>query len=143
MSPAPPSTSTIYHNPACGTSRNTLEMMRQSGERPEVVEYLQTPPSREKLLELIAAMAIAPRDLLRRKGTPYAELGLDDPALSDDDLVDAMVAHPILINRPIVVTPRGAALCRPSEKVLALLDNPVASFTKEDGEVVTAAGPAA
>lgn len=143
MSPAPPSTSTIYHNPACGTSRNTLEMMRQSGERPEVVEYLRTPPSREKLLELIAAMAIAPRDLLRRKGTPYAELGLDDPALSDDDLVDAMVAHPILINRPIVVTPRGAALCRPSEKVLALLDNPVASFTKEDGEVVTAAGPAA
>jgi len=143
MSPSPPSTSTIYHNPACGTSRNTLEMMRQSGERPEVIEYLRTPPSRAKLLELIAAMGISPRDLLRRKGTPYAELGLDNPALSDDELVDAMVAHPILINRPIVVTPRGAALCRPSEKVLALLDNPVASFTKEDGEVVTAAGPAA
>ena len=143
MSPSPPSTSTIYHNPACGTSRNTLEMMRQSGERPEVIEYLRTPPSRAKLLELIAAMGISPRDLLRRKGTPYAELGLDNPALSDDELVDAMVAHPILINRPIVVTPRGAAQCRPSEKVLALLDTPVASFTKEDGEVVTAAGPAA
>ena len=143
MSPSPPSTSTIYHNPACGTSRNTLEMMRQSGERPEVIEYLRTPPSRAKLLELIAAMGISPRDLLRRKGTPYAELGLDNPALSDDELVDAMVAHPILINRPIVVTPRGAALCRPSEKVLALLDNPVASFTKEDGEVVTADGPSA
>ncbi|WP_374012009.1 arsenate reductase (glutaredoxin) [Pseudoxanthomonas koreensis] len=143
MSPSPPSTSTIYHNPACGTSRNTLEMMRQSGERPEVIEYLRTPPSRTKLLELIAAMGISPRDLLRRKGTPYAELGLDNPELSDDDLVDAMLAHPILINRPIVVTPRGAALCRPSEKVLALLDNPVASFTKEDGEVVTAAEPSA
>src|SRR5690606_3660733 len=140
---SPPSTSTIYHNPACGTSRNTLEMMRQSGERPEVIEYLRTPPSRAKLLELIAAMGISPRDLLRRKGTPYAELGLDNPALSDDELVDAMVAHPILINRPIVVTPRGAALCRPSEKVLALLDNPVASFTREDGEVVTADGPSA
>lgn len=134
-------TLTIYHNPACGTSRNTLEMMRQSGEQPEVIEYLQTPPSREKLVQLIAAMGIAPRELLRRKGTPYAELGLDNPELSDDDLVDAMVAHPILINRPIVVSDRGVVLCRPSEKVLALLDNPVASFTKEDGEVVTAGGP--
>ena len=140
MSPSPPSTSTIYHNPACGTSRNTLEMMRQSGEHPEVIEYLHTPPSRETLVQLIAAMGIPPRELLRRKGTPYAELGLDDPALTDDDLVDAMVAHPILINRPIVVSDRGVALCRPSEKVLALLDNPVASFTKEDGEVVTAGG---
>lgn len=134
-------TLTIYHNPACGTSRNTLEMMRQSGERPEVIEYLRTPPSREKLVQLIAAMGIAPRELLRQTGTPYAELGLDNPELSDDDLVDAMVAHPILINRPIVVSDRGVVLCRPSEKVLALLDNPVASFTKEDGEVVTASGP--
>ncbi|MDH7451849.1 arsenate reductase (glutaredoxin) [Luteimonas composti] len=141
MTPAPPSTSTIYHNPACGTSRNTLAMMRESGENPEVIEYLVTPPSRETLVALIAAMGIPPRDLLRRKGTPFAELGLDDPGLSDDELVDAMVAHPILINRPIVVTPRGAALCRPSEKVLALLDNPVASFTKEDGEVVAPGGP--
>lgn len=131
---------TIYHNPDCGTSRNTLDMLRQSGEQPEVIEYLQTPPSRERLLELIAAMGISPRDLLRQKGTPYAELGLDNPALVDEDLVDAMLAHPILINRPIVVTDRGVALCRPSEKVLALLDNPVASFTKEDGEVVTAGG---
>ena len=136
-------TLTIYHNPACGTSRNTLEMMRQSGEHPEVIEYLRTPPSRETLVQLIAAMGIPPRELLRRKGTPYAELGLDDPALTDDDLVDAMVAHPILINRPIVVSDRGVALCRPSEKVLALLDNPVASFTKEDGEVVTAGGSSA
>lgn len=133
-------TITIYHNPACGTSRNTLGMLRQSGEHPQVIEYLRTPPSRERLLELIAAMGISPRELLREKGTPYAELGLDDPALLDEDLVDAMLAHPILINRPIVVTRRGAALCRPSEKVLALLDHPVASFTKEDGEVVTAGG---
>ncbi len=133
-------TITIYHNPACGTSRNTLGMLRQSGEHPQVIEYLRTPPSRERLLELIAAMGISPRELLREKGTPYAELGLDDPALLDEDLVDAMLAHPILINRPIVVTHRGAALCRPSEKVLALLDHPVASFTKEDGEVVTAGG---
>ena len=115
-------------------------MLRQSGEHPQVIEYLRTPPSRERLLELIAAMGISPRELLREKGTPYAELGLDDPALLDEDLVDAMLAHPILINRPIVVTRRGAALCRPSEKVLALLDHPVASFTKEDGEVVTAGG---
>jgi len=133
-------TITIYHNPACGTSRNTLEMLRQSGENPEVIEYLRTPPSQETLLELIAAMGIAPRDLLRQKGTPHAELGLDDPTLTDEQLVDAMLAHPILINRPIVVTDRGVALCRPSEKVLALLDNPVAFFTKEDGEVVTAGG---
>nr|WP_211260692.1 arsenate reductase (glutaredoxin) [Pseudoxanthomonas dokdonensis] len=133
-------TLTIYHNPACGTSRNTLQMMRQSGEDPEVIEYLQTPPTRAELVELIAAMAIAPRELLRQKGTPYAELGLDNPALSDEQLVDAMIAYPILINRPIVVSERGVALCRPSEKVLALLDNPVSSFTKEDGETVTAAG---
>ncbi|MCM2505622.1 arsenate reductase (glutaredoxin) [Aureimonas altamirensis] len=133
-------TVTIYHNPACGTSRNTLEMIRQSGEEPEVIEYLKTPPSRDRLVELLGAIGMKPRELLREKGTPYAELGLDDPTLSDDILMDAMVAHPILINRPIVVTHKGAALCRPSEAVLALLDNPVATFTKEDGEMVKAAG---
>ncbi|MFF2047799.1 arsenate reductase (glutaredoxin) [Stenotrophomonas bentonitica] len=133
-------TLTIYHNPACGTSRNTLEMMRQSGEDPVVIEYLQAPPTREKLVELLAAMGMSPRELLRQKGTPYAELGLDNPAPTNEQLVDAMMAHPILINRPIVVSDRGVALCRPSEKVLALLDNPVSSFTKEDGEIVTAAG---
>ncbi|MBZ9558747.1 MULTISPECIES: arsenate reductase (glutaredoxin) [unclassified Modicisalibacter] len=134
--------SVIYHNPDCGTSRNTLAMMRQSGEEPHVIEYLKTPPSRAKLLELLAAMAMAPRELLRRKGTPYDELGLDDPALSDAQLVDAMLANPILINRPIVVTERGTGLCRPSERVLALLPDPVAEFTKEDGEVVRVPGAA-
>ncbi|WJI15658.1 arsenate reductase (glutaredoxin) [Pseudoxanthomonas winnipegensis] len=129
---------TIYHNPACGTSRNTLAMIRQSGETPEVIEYLRTPPTREALVALIAAMDISPRALLREKGTPYAELGLDDPSLTDAQLLDAMMAHPILINRPIVVSEQGAALCRPSERVLALLADPVARFTKEDGEVVTA-----
>ncbi len=133
-------TLTIYHNSNCGTSRNTLEIMRQSGEHPEVIEYLKTPPTRDRLLELIAAMGIAPRDLLRRKGTPYAELGLDNRELTDDELVDAMLAHPVLINRPIVVSKRGVALCRPSEAVFALLDHPVAPFTKEDGEVVTPGG---
>lgn len=133
-------TVTIYHNPACGTSRNTLKMIRRSGEEPEVVEYLQTPPSRERLVELIGAMGIRPRELLREKGTPYAELGLGDPTLSDDDIVDAMMVHPILINRPIVVTEMGVALCRPSEKVLSLLANPVVTFTKEDGETVAAPG---
>ncbi|MCL1552581.1 arsenate reductase (glutaredoxin) [Xanthomonas nasturtii] len=130
----------IYHNPACGTSRNTLEMIRQSGETPEVIEYLQTPPTRTTLMELIATMGLAPRDLLRKKGTPYMELGLDDPALSDDHLLDAMMAHPILINRPIVVTDKGTALCRPSEKVLDFLNDPVRSFIKEDGEVVSTPG---
>ena len=130
-------TITIYHNPACGTSRNTLAMIRQSGEEPVIVEYLKTPPSREKLTELIDQMGITPRDLLRQKGTPYAELGLDNPDLSDDNLVDAMMAHPILINRPIVVTPLGVKLCRPSEKLLDILENPdIGLFTKEDGEVV-------
>ncbi|PKR50575.1 arsenate reductase (glutaredoxin) [Thalassospira marina] len=129
--------SVIYHNPACGTSRNTLEIMRQSGEEPHVIEYLKTPPSRAKLCDLIAAMGITPRDLLRCKGTPFDELGLDDPTLTDDALIDAMMAHPILINRPIVVTEMGARLCRPSEQVLALLPHPVSSFTKEDGEVIT------
>jgi arsenate reductase len=128
---------TIYHNPQCATSRNTLAMIRQSGETPEVIEYLRVPPSRERLLELLAAMAIPVRAVLRQKGTPYAELGLDDPALSDDALLDAMMAHPILINRPIVVTPLGARLCRPSQTVLDILPNPaIGAFTKEDGEVV-------
>ncbi|TIO49359.1 MAG: arsenate reductase (glutaredoxin), partial [Mesorhizobium sp.] len=108
-------TVTIYHNPACGTSRNTLSMIRASGEEPMVIEYLKAPPSRERLLELIAAMGIPPRDLLREKGTPYAELGLADPKWSDDELIDFMLAHPILINRPIVETPKGTRLCRPSE----------------------------
>ena len=130
-------TVTIYHNPSCGTSRNTLAMIRQSGAEPEVIEYLKAPPSRARLVELIAAMGISSRALLREKGTPYAELGLADPKWSDGELIDAMLAHPILINRPIVVTPRGVRLCRPSELVLALLENPPGSFTKEDGEVVT------
>ncbi len=119
-------TVTIYHNPACGTSRNTLAMIRQSGEEPEVIEYLKTPPSRARLVELIAALGISPRALLREKGTPYAELGLADPKWTDDELIDFMLAHPILINRPIVVTAKGVRLCRPSELVLDLLDNPVA-----------------
>jgi arsenate reductase len=129
-------TVTIFHNPACGTSRNTLAMIRASGVEPTVVEYLKTPPSRERLEALIAAMGITPRELLREKGTPYAELGLADPALTDAQLIDAMMAHPILINRPIVETPKGTRLCRPSERVLDLLDAPPATFTKEDGEVV-------
>ena len=131
----------IYHNPACGTSRNTLAMIHQSGEEPEVVEYLKTPPSRERLKELIAMMGIPVRALLREKGTPYHDLGLSDPKWSDDELIDFMIAHPILINRPIVVTPKGARLCRPSELVLEILPNPgVGAFTKEDGEVVKAKG---
>ena len=130
-------TITIYHNPACGTSRNTLAIIRQSGEEPEVIEYLKTPPSREKLVELIEAMAMTPRQLLREKGTPYAELGLGDPKWSDDEILDFMLAHPILINRPIVVSPLGVVLARPSEKVLDILPNPdIGPFTKEDGEVV-------
>jgi len=130
-------TITIYHNPECGTSRNTLAMIRRSGEEPVVIEYLKTPPSRARLVELIRAMGIAPRELLREKGTPYAELGLADPKWSDDALIDFMLAHPILINRPIVDTPLGTRLCRPSEAVLDILPNPdIGSFTKEDGEVV-------
>jgi arsenate reductase len=130
-------TITIYHNPDCGTSRNTLAMIRQSGEEPEIIEYLKTPPTRERLLELVRLMGIPVRDLLRRKGTPYDELGLDDPKWTDDELVDLMLKHPILINRPIVVTPKGARLCRPSEVVLEILPNPeVGSFVKEDGEVI-------
>ncbi len=128
---------TIYHNPACGTSRNTLAMIRQSGVEPAVIEYVKTPPSRETLVALIAAMNIPVRDLLREKGTPYAELGLADPKWTDDQLIDFMLAHPILINRPIVVTPRGVRLCRPSEAVFDVLPNPdIGRFVKEDGEVV-------
>ena len=127
---------TIYHNPACGTSRNTLAMIRQSGEEPEVIEYLKTPPDRARLVELIAAMGIPARALLREKGTPYAELGLADPKWSDDELIGFMLDHPILINRPIVVTEKGVRLCRPSELVFDLLDHPADSFVKEDGEVV-------
>ncbi len=123
---------TIYHNPSCGTSRNTLAMIRESGEEPQVIEYLKTPPDRARLLELVRAMRISVRDLLREKGTPYAELGLADPKWSDDELLDFMMAHPILINRPIVVSPKGTRLCRPSEQVLDLLENPVTSFVKED-----------
>ncbi|UPJ40452.1 arsenate reductase (glutaredoxin) [Bradyrhizobium sp. 40] len=129
---------TIYHNPACGTSRNTLAMIRQSGVEPDVIEYLKTPPSRERLAELVKALGISVRALLREKGTPYKELGLDDPKWSDDELIDQMLAHPILINRPIVVTPKGTRLCRPSEAVIDLLDHSVGRFVKEDGEVVEA-----
>ncbi len=132
---------TIYHNPACGTSRNTLALIRATGVEPEVIHYLETPPSREELVSLVQRIGIGPRDLLREKGTPFAELGLGDPSLSDDQLIDAMMAHPILINRPIVVGPKGARLCRPSEEVLSVLDRPLeADFVKEDGEVVRANG---
>ena len=126
----------IYHNPSCGTSRNTLAMIRQSGEEPEVIEYLKTPPDRARLVELIAAMGIPVRALLREKGTPYAELGLADLKWSDDELIDFMLDHPILINRPIVVTPKGVRLCRPSEAVMELLPLQQGSFVKEDGERV-------
>jgi arsenate reductase len=129
-------TVTIYHNPACGTSRNTLAMIKQSGEEPVVIEYLKTPPTRGRLKELIAALGMPVRGLLREKDTPYKELGLDDPKWSDDELLDFMLAHPILINRPIVITPKGTKLCRPSETILALLDHPVRRFVKEDGEII-------
>jgi len=130
-------TITIFHNPACGTSRNTLAMIRQSGETPEVIEYLKTSPNRERLVELLGVMGMTPRDLLRKKGTPYAELGLYDPSLSDAQLIEAMLAHPILINRPIVASDKGTKLCRPSETVLDLLPHPdIGPFTKDDGEVV-------
>ncbi len=130
-------TVTIYHNPACGTSRNVLGLIRNAGIAPHIVEYLKTPPSREVLSDLIRRMGIPVRALLRRKGTPYDELGLDDPALTDDQLITAMLAQPILINRPIVVTPLGVRLCRPSETVLDLLPTPQQGASeKEDGEVV-------
>ena len=132
---------TIYHNPACGTSRNTLALIRATGTEPKVIEYLAEPPSRGELVSLIERMEIPPRDLLRQKGTPYADLGLEEETLSDDDLVDAMIEHPVLINRPIVVGPRGVKLCRPSEVVLDALDQPLREdFTTEDGEVVRAHG---
>ncbi len=132
---------TIYHNPACGTSRNTLALIRATGAEPEVIHYLETPPSREELVALVQRMGIGPRDLLREKGTPYAELGLGNPSLTDDQLIDAMMEHPILINRPIVVGPKGVRLCRPSEEVLSVLDRPLdADFVKEDGEVVPTNG---
>jgi arsenate reductase (glutaredoxin) len=131
-------TITIYHNPACGTSRNTLAMIRQSGEEPIVIEYLKAPPSRARLVQLIGAMGVQPRELLRRKGTPYDELGLADAKWTDDELIDFMIAHPILIERPIVVTSKGTRLCRPSECVLDILPNAdIGAFTKEDGEVVS------
>ncbi len=128
---------TIYHNPACGTSRNTLALIRNSGVEPEVIEYLKTPPSKERLQQLLAGMGLGARDLLRQKGTPYDELGLADPQWTDDELLDFVVQHPILLNRPVVVTPLGAKLCRPSEAVLELLANPqLGAFSKEDGEAV-------
>lgn len=127
----------IYHNPDCGTSRNVLALIRNAGIEPRIVEYLKTPPSRETLVDVIERMGIPVRAMLREKGTPYAEFGLDDPAVSDDALLDAMMAHPILINRPIVVTPLGVKLCRPSETVLDILPAPQrAGFAKEDGEAV-------
>lgn len=127
----------IYHNPGCGTSRNTLAMIRASGVEPEIIEYLINPPSREKLTALLAALVLAPRALLRIKGAPYDTLGLQDASLSDDALIDAMLANPILINRPIVITSKGAKLCRPSELVLEILENPnIGTFVKEDGQVV-------
>ena len=130
-------TITIYHNPNCGTSRNTLAMIRASGAEPVVIEYLKTPPSRAELTRLLARAGMSVRDVLRQKGTPYAELGLDNPSLSDDALLDAIAAHPILMNRPIVESELGVKLCRPSELVLDLLPTPLTtSFTKEDGEVV-------
>jgi arsenate reductase (glutaredoxin) len=128
---------TIYHNPDCGTSRNTLAMIWQSGASPAIIEYMKSPPTRERLIELITAMNISARALLREKGTPYAELGLANAKWTDDELIDFMLIHPILINRPIVVTPRGVRLCRPSELVLDLLDDPdIGRFVREDGEIV-------
>ncbi|WP_130731062.1 arsenate reductase (glutaredoxin) [Komagataeibacter xylinus] len=130
-------TITIYHNPACGTSRNVLALIRNSGEEPRIIEYLKTHPSREELVSLIARMGVPVRSVLREKGTPFHELGLDNPTLTDDTLIDAMIAHPILMNRPIVVTPLGVALCRPSEAALEILPNPQrGAFVKEDGEKI-------
>lgn len=127
----------IYHNPECGTSRNTLAMIRNSGIEPHVIEYLKTPPSRTLLQQLVGRMGVSVRDILREKGTPYGELGLGDIGLTDEQLLDAIEAHPILINRPIVVTPKGVKLCRPSETVLDLLPLQKGAFSKEDGEQVT------
>lgn len=130
-------TTTIYHNPDCGTSRNTLAMIRQSGVEPTVIEYLKTPPDRQTILRLVADAGLTLREAIRQKDTPYDALGLADPALTDDALLDAIAEHPILLNRPFVVTPLGTRLCRPSELVLDLLENPqIGPFTKEDGEVI-------
>ncbi len=129
----------IHHNPDCGTSRNTLAMIQAAGYEPTVIEYLKTGWSKPLLQDLLAVMALRPRDIMREKGTPAAELGLLDEAVDDDALLDAMVQHPILVNRPIVATPKGVKLCRPSEEVLSLLDRQPESFTKEDGEVVVLA----
>ncbi|WAM49784.1 arsenate reductase (glutaredoxin) [Vreelandella venusta] len=127
---------TIYHNPNCSNSRNTLAMIKASGEDPEVIHYLETPPNREQLVALLAIMKMSPRELLRQKGALFDELKLSDSALNDDQLIDAMLAHPILINRPIVISQKGARLCRPPERVLELLEQPVAHFTKENGETI-------
>jgi arsenate reductase len=129
-------TATVYHNPDCGTSRNTLALIRHAGIEPTVIEYLKTPPSREELVRLIDEAMLMPREALREKGTPFAELGLDATGITDDAIIDAMLKHPILINRPFVVTPRGTRLCRPSEVVLDILPPVTQSFVKEDGEVV-------
>ena len=130
-------TVTIYHNPDCGTSRNTLAMIRQSGVEPLVIEYLKAPPSRDRIAQLVAAAGMSLRDALRKKDTPFEELGLADPAKTDDELLDAIAQHPILLNRPFVESPIGTRLCRPSEVVLDILDNPnIGPFTKEDGEVI-------
>jgi arsenate reductase (glutaredoxin) len=136
LTDTPPMDVIIYHNPDCGTSRNTLGMIRNAGIEPHVVEYLKTPPSRTLLKQLISRMGISVRALLREKGTPFRDLELDDPRLRDDELLDAMMAHPILINRPIVVTPNAVRLCRPSEAVLELLPPQHGTFVKEDGERV-------
>jgi arsenate reductase len=131
----------IYHNPQCGTSRNTLGLIRNAGVEPHIIEYLKCPPTRLLLRQLIQRMGVSVRDVIRQKGTPYQELGLGDPSLSDDQLLDAMMAHPVLINRPIVVTPMGVRLCRPSEAVLDILPPQQGEFLKEDGEpVVDASG---
>ena len=137
MAEQPATDVVIYHNPECGTSRNTLALIRNAGVEPHIVEYLKSPPSRAMLAQLIRRAGLSPRELLREKGTPFQELGLDNPALSDDALLDAMMAHPILINRPLVVTPWGVALCRPSEKLLDILPlEQRGPFAKEDGEPV-------
>lgn len=137
MSAATPMTATIYHNPDCGTSRNTLALIRHAGIEPTVIEYLKTPPSREQLIRLIDEAMLKPREALREKGTPFAELGLGEASVTDDVILDAMLRHPILINRPFVVTPRGTRLCRPSEVVLDILPPITKPFTKEDGEIIS------
>ena len=143
MNTTTPMTATIYHKPDCGTSRNTLALIRHAGIEPTVIEYLRTPPSRKQLTKLIDEAMLKPREALREKGTPFAELGLDEAGITDDVIIDAMLQHPILINRPFVVTPRGTRLCRPSEVVLNILPPNLQPFTKEDGEVVVGREPLA